>query len=447
MTDDRQLIRNRLGLQLLIGLHIVASCISLVFISQIYPQYHILYASAGLPGAVAIMTAFALLSVLFIFAEFSFGYFIGYYFYMMITGYLWLNHFSEFNYNHLLAGFSAAASAAAFLLPALFICSPARQIWKPSSAALDLILHAILLLAVVTCAIGASYNFKILTPERATSLSSDIYTFRDTLKFPTILNYLIGIVSGVLLPFAFACFLEQKRLWHAAAVLVVLLLFHPITLNKLALFSPAWIVAIALLARLVEARLAVALSLLAPLFIGIVLVTLLKINAIPTQAAIPYFSLVNFRMIAIPSMAMDYYNEFFSKNDLTYFCQITFLKRLVSCPYQETLGLVIYNAFGIGGNFNASLFATEGIASVGVIFAPLSALACGLVIALGNRLAAGLPPRFILVSGAILPQVLLNIPFTVSLLTHGAGILFLLWYVTPRAMFEGRATSPPEPAG
>src|SRR4051812_25057726 len=111
MTDDRQLIRNRLGLQLLIGLHIVASCTSLVFISQIYPQYHILYASAGLPGAVAIMAAFALLSVLFIFAEFSFGYFIGYYFYMMITGYLWLNHFSEFDYNHLLAGFSAAASA------------------------------------------------------------------------------------------------------------------------------------------------------------------------------------------------------------------------------------------------------------------------------------------------------------------------------------------------
>ena len=56
--------------------------------------------------------------------------------------------------------------------------------------------------------------------------------------------------------------------------------------------------------------------------------------------------------------------------------------------------------------------------------------------ALVNRLSAGLPPRFILISGAIIPQVLLNVPLTTTLLTNGAGILFLLWYVTPRAMFE-----------
>ncbi len=94
----------------------------------------------------------------------------------------------------------------------------------------------------------------------------------------------------------------------------------------------------ALLARLIEARLAVVLSLLAPLVTGIFLFVLFKINAIPTQAAIPYFSLVNFRMIAIPSMAMDYYNEFFSKHDLTYFCQIRFLKRSCPAPIRNRLG-------------------------------------------------------------------------------------------------------------
>src|SRR5580692_8016828 len=88
------------------------------------------------------------------------------------------------------------------------------------------------------------------------------------------------------------------------------------------------------------------------------------------------------------------------------------------------------------GNFNASLFATEGIASVGVSFAPVATFLCGLVIALSNRLSAGLPAGFILVSGAILPQVLLNVPLTTVLLTHGAGILFVLWYVTPRSLFE-----------
>ena len=141
-------------------------------------------------------------------------------------------------------------------------------------------------------------------------------------------------------------------------------------------------------------------------------------------------------MVTIPSLAMDYYNYFFSTHELTYFCQITFLKKLISCPYQEPLAVVIYNAFGIGGYLNASLFATEGIASVGPLFAPFSAFACGLIIALANRLSAGLPPSFILTSGGILCQAFLNVPFSTVILTHGAIFLFLLWYLTPRTIFE-----------
>ena len=88
------------------------------------------------------------------------------------------------------------------------------------------------------------------------------------------------------------------------------------------------------------------------------------------------------------------------------------------------------------GNLNASLFATEGVASVGSTFAPLAALACGFVIALGNRASAGLPARFVLLSSGMLVQVLINIPLTIALLTYGGALLFLLWYVTPRTIFE-----------
>jgi hypothetical protein len=28
------------------------------------------------------------------------------------------------------------------------------------------------------------------------------------------------------------------------------------------------------------------------------------------------------------------------------------------------------------------------------------------------------------------------VPLTVALLTHGAGLLFLLWYISPREIFE-----------
>jgi len=436
MAGSRQSIRELVGLELLICSYIVACCISLVCVSIQFPAYHILYQAAGLLGAVVVIATFALISPLFVFSKFSFGYFVGFYFYSMLIGYLWLNHFSEFGYNHLLAGLSASASAIAFLLPALFIGSPIRQIWIPSPSTFDRLLNAVLLLGIGIVAIGATYNF------RPIALDNDAYIFRETLRFPTVLSYLIGITSSALLPFAFGCFLERKYLWRAGAALILLLLFFPITLSKLTLLSSAWIVAFALLSRLFEARIAVVVSLFAPLVVGIILYALFKSGVVLEGAAIPYFSLVNFRMIAIPSMAMDYYNDFFARNDPTHFCQIQLLKLSIACPYREPLAILIYKAFGIGGNFNASLFATEGIASVGTKFAPVTAFVCSLAIALGNRMSSGLPPRLILTSGAILAYVLLNVPLTVTMITHGAAVLFLLWYVTPRTMFEQEASHP-----
>jgi hypothetical protein len=145
-------------------------------------------------------------------------------------------------------------------------------------------------------------------------------------------------------------------------------------------------------------------------------------------------------MLAMPSVALDLYSDFFSTHGNTHFCQILFLKPLAGCPYSEPLSVMMAKAYGFG-NVNASLFATEGIASVGPVLAPLAALACGMVISLGNRLSSGLPASFVLLSGGILLQAFLNIPLTTNLLSNGAAILFLLWYLTPRAMFEPKAGS------
>jgi hypothetical protein len=139
------------------------------------------------------------------------------------------------------------------------------------------------------------------------------------------------------------------------------------------------------------------------------------------------------------------YSDFFSGHQLTYFCQISVLKPFVSCPYNEYLSIVMAKAYQLG-NLNASLFATEGVASVGPVLAPLAAFGCGLVISLANRLSSGLPSRFILLSGGIFPQILLNVPLATTLLTNGAAVLFLLWYVTPRAMFEQNVDKPAAPA-
>jgi hypothetical protein len=426
---------NPLRLAFLICFQILICCVSLFYISLFkFPDYftgatfHIFFNRAGLPGAVTVVAVFALFSIVFAFVRFSFGYFAGYYLYMMVISYLWLNYFSDLNYNHQLAGFSAAASAVLFLAPALLLSSPIRQRYALSEKALTGLLIFILILALAAIAIGAVYNFRFVALER-------VYDFREQLEFPTLINYLTGITSSVLLPFAFACFIARKNYWLAAVVLLLLLSFYPITLSKLVFFTPAWLVTIVFLSRIFEARTTVILGLLLPTLLG-VLIVLPKTEApFYFEAGARYLYTVNFRILVIPASAMDVYSDFFSKNALTHFCHMSVLKPFVPCPYQDQLSIVMERAYKLG-NFNASLFATEGIASVGLLFAPLATFCCGLVVALGNRLSAGLSPRFVLISSAVIPEVLLNVPLSVALLTHGLAILFLLWHITPRTIFE-----------
>jgi hypothetical protein len=222
--------------------------------------------------------------------------------------------------------------------------------------------------------------------------------------------------------------------------LLALLLFYPITLTKLTLFAAPWLLFLAVLSRIATPRIAVILSLLLPVSVGIVVPFLMKSSVIPPELGTMYVGTVNSRMIALPSIALDVYNEFFARNPSTYFCQINLLKLVLACPYNEPLSIVMSKAYQLG-NLNASLFATEGIASVGVIFAPLSALGCGLIFGFANRLSSGLPATFVIVSGGMYPHLLLNVPLSTTLLTYGAACLFLLWYVTPRSALGADAPS------
>jgi hypothetical protein len=430
-----------IGLAVLICLHCVLCCVSLVYVSYFkFPDYftaatfHIFYDPARLHVAAAVTALFGAVALFFAVARFSFGYLVGFYLYSMLLSYLWINCFSNLDYDHRLAGLSAAVSAVAFLLPALLISLPIRQIVVLSAKTLNLVLGLILVSAAATIAIGAMYNFRLVGLE-------DIYDYREKLGLPTIISYLTGIMSSALLPFAFAVFVVRKKYWMAGTVLALLLMFYPVVLNKLVFFTPAWLVAFVLLSRFFGSRTAVVLSLLLPVLAG-VLIMLPKIDApFYSYAGQRFFFIANFRTLAVPAAAMDVYSDFFSRHDLTWFCHVSILKPLMSCPYTDQLSLVMERAYKLG-NFNASLFASEGIASVGLLFAPVATFACGLVIALGNGLSAGLPDRFVLISGAVFPQILLNVPLSVASVSHGLAILFLLWYVTPRAIFEQGGAAP-----
>jgi hypothetical protein len=423
-------IRSNPALLVLIILHSALCCASLVQVSR-YQQY-IYYDGDRLFYAVVVAAAFSSISLLLAAARFSFGYFVAFYFYTMILGFLWLDVFTKHNYDHAMAGVSAAVSFLMFVVPAVLIGAPLKQAFELSPRALERILLGLLALSALTIAIASTYNFRL------TSLAH-IYEFRDEIELPTVTRYLVNITSNALLPFAFASYLALNRRWWAAASLLLMLLYYPITLSKFAFFAPAWIIALFIVSKIFETRTTVVLSLFLPMLIGLVL--FLTIGSPYTDYARAFFNLVNIRMVATPSSALDLYNEFFSNHPLTHFCQISFLTSLMHCPYHQQLAVVMQDTYGYG-NLNASLFATEGVASVGLVFAPLTALACGFVIALGNRASAGLPSRFVMLSGAMLPQQLLNVPLTTTLLTHGAAVIFLLWYIMPRSTFGSEHEEP-----
>ena len=410
-----------------------ANCVSLYYVATYYEYLQIIaFNRADLAAAVANVAIFATVSVLFALSRFSFGYFVGFYLYSLMLGYAWIVGFSVFHYDHLPATVSAFVSILAFLTPALFITSPLPPKLALSERAFDRLLNGILMVAAIVVATGAFYNFKIVD-------IADIYNFRNGMEFPEPLKYAIGMTLGALLPFTFACFVARGSRWRAAASLVMLLMLYPVTLTKLALFAPFWLLFLMLLSRVWDCRIAVWLSLFLPLLAGLATIPLTKAGLLAFPPINSLFGTVNFRMIAMPSMTLDVYNDFFTQHSFTYFCQISVLKSLVSCPYSDPLSIVMEKAYHVGA-LNGSLFATEGTASVGVLWAPLTALACGLVISIANRVSSSLPSHFVLISGGLLVQVLMNVPLTTTLLTNGGALLFLLWYLTPRSMFHATQT-------
>jgi len=105
----------RLGPAFLIYFHIVVYCLSLIYVAEFYADLKVVMFDQSRFYAAALNIApLALASILFAFSRFSFGYILGFYFYTMILGYLWLVAFSRFNYDHAMADISIFGSALAF---------------------------------------------------------------------------------------------------------------------------------------------------------------------------------------------------------------------------------------------------------------------------------------------------------------------------------------------
>lgn len=361
--------------------------------------------------------------------NFQFGYILSFYFFLMIFGFLWINQATRLEYDRVSAGMAAAASALAFGLPALLIGRPVVNAIRLPRSAVPIILAIIVgLCGIIIIPFGLYYSTRVFDIQNYEQLRNELLTtakLRTSIESPVSLRYAVGITSSALLPFAFACAIEQRRYWFSALILVLLACYFPSTLTKTALFAPLWLLFVALLATVFDARIAAILTLFIPMAAGF------SALLVPGELSRDVFYFLDVRLMVVPSAALSFYNDFFAHHPKTFFCQVGLLRSVLECPYREQLGVELSKAYGLG-NYNASLFATEGIASVGTLLSPLSAFACGLIIGGANRLSAGLPARFILVSSAVVSIALVNVPFSTALVTHGAGLLFVLWYLIPR---------------
>jgi hypothetical protein len=384
---------------------------------------------AGIPVALTAEAIFgtmlvAILLPIFLFARFSFGYLAGVLFYGMIAGFIWLSYFSPSRYDHAAARWSAIGSLLAFLIPVLFQTAPANRISVMTPRSMELLLKIGLGIAGLTLALNAGYGFAFVGIEQA-------QTLRSSFSRPILLNYFTNIEIYAVLPFAFAFFALRKQTMLAALALIIIVAFYPVLLNKTVLLAVGWLPFIFWMFRTFEGKRAAVLALLVPLLFGLFLFSLTHWDdGFVGRNAKLVFGYINERMFAVPSIAMDYYSDFFAANPRTLFCQINIVRSIMSCPYLDQLGVVFSDRYHVG-NLNASLFATEGIASVGPNWAPAIAFFCGLVLSLGNTVSTHLPASMIATSAALSVLALANVPLSTTLLTNGLLVLFLLWYVCP----------------
>ena len=354
-------------------------------------------------------------------ADFSFGYIVGLVFYGTIAGFVWLSYFTEFEYDHDTARWSAILALTTFLLCPLFQMWAVRRVFKISIETMDKALTGALVAAVMILIADIQFGFNIVGVDEAQRL-------RASVQRPAFLNYLTSNFIHAILPFAFAFFAQRGHWLKAGTCLIIVASFYPALLNKTVLFAPLWLIYIFLIFRAFAPKRAWVLCLSAPLLLGLILHA-----AGESTGRSSVFYLINERFFAIPSIALDRYSNFFTNNPHTYFCQINVVRWLTGCPYSKELGGIFAEHYRLG-NLNASLFATEGIASVGFKWMPIVTLLCGAMLSVGNSLSRHLSPMFVATSSAVAVQALMNVPLSIAVLTDGVGMLFILWYLCPEGI-------------
>ena len=161
----------------------------------------------------------------------------------------------------------------------------------------------------------------------------------------------------------------------------------------------------------------------------------------PTIASVIYM-----RALGLPAALTGVYAEYFATNPLTYFSQMNVVNWFVQYPYTEVLGMVI-GRFLAGGstgmNANASMWATDGLASIGPIGIVFIGTVVGIALIFANRIVT---PDKLVFASILSTTFVMNLGdsgFFTNMITGGGFLmLFAVAFASPVLGPKTRTSEP-----
>ena len=236
---------------------------------------------------------------------------------------------------------------------------------------------------------------------------------------PPLSGYVLAWLQNLFIPLAFALLWFRRRFFAAAAVLLLYILVYAVMANKLSLISIFALLAVAVFAN--KPRFVPWLLLLCSA--GLSLLTL-AVNTFTNKFIFYIFAYFNMRMFYAPGLLLTHYYEFFSLNPLTYFSHVKGISLLVHYPYNDTVAhLVADYQFGRVFNANASFWASDGIASLGLPGILAISVFVAFVFYVVDVLSQHASVALCATALAVVALSFTNVSVFTALLTGGLGLL------------------------
>lgn len=241
----------------------------------------------------------------------------------------------------------------------------------------------------------------------------------------TLAGYATGILAGCMNPFLMAYGLIRRRkllvLWGALGQLFVFTTFalKSVVISVPLLLGFYWLLLTPAKVPVWRLGVIVVLSIAGPLAL------MFAFDADSDIFIANIAALVFLRTYGLAGATIGVYYDFFQHNPHTFYSHVGPVRALIDYPYDRQLGEVIGIYLGSPGlDYNANMFATDGIAAGGLVALIVLGLVAGLVIRLCSALVPKRNWKLICAASAMSIMNLANTSLFTSLLT--GGLLFLI---------------------